>query len=254
MTMTVLLIMLVLALVLARCGWPRCRRGLQLLTLVLFLGVGCGWLPMLMLRGLQTPYATRPALKWAPHNAIVLLTAGEAHVPDGPLEPSASAYGRIVQTAALYRDCKHSGSICTVLVSGGDPAGFGTPLAVIYASTLQRLGVAQGDLLLESRSLNTEQNAQFSRPLLQALGAPTTWLVTSAFHMSRATLYFTHFGIDVTPVRADYFDAVPSWRLLSSNFTLADMALHEYLAIADYHVCNVLGCKAPRMAPLTKTH
>jgi hypothetical protein len=54
-------------------------------------------------------------------------------------------------------------------------------------------------------------------------------------------LYFTHFGIHATPVRADYVDGVLSWWPQSYNFTMADLALHEYAGVVQYHVYNAMG-------------
>ncbi|MGP1665254.1 MAG: YdcF family protein, partial [Rhodanobacter sp.] len=146
-----------------------------------------------MLTRLQAPYITRPALDWAPRNAIVLLTGGSTSLPNRAIEPSINAYGRIAEAAMLYNDCRNAGKHCTLLVTGGDPADLGTPLANTYAAVLQRLGIAPADLVLEPHSKNTWQNAQFSRPLLLAIGAQRIWLVSSAFHLRRSMLYFERF-------------------------------------------------------------
>lgn len=250
MILTALIVLLALAGVLGWRRWRRCSRVLYALALLLFLLTGCGPLPMLLLNRLQAPYATRPALVWAPSNAIVLLTAGAVPLPDRSIEPGFAAYGRIVQAAAMYHDCASAARRCTVLVTGGDPLQFGTPLAVTYGEALQRLGVPAADLQRESRSLTTWQNAQFSRPLLQALGAQRIWLVTSGFHLQRSVLYFAHFGIRSIPVRADYLRATIEPWPSASNFILADVALHEYAGIARFHVYNALGWNAPGSASL----
>lgn len=250
MTLNMLVLLLLLALVAGRYGRRWLARGLAALALLLFLAMGCGLLPRLLLSRLESPYALQPALQWAPSNAIVLLTGDALHVPHGVVEPSLGAYGRIAEAAMLYNDCKHAGVGCKLLVSGGDPTHLGTSLADSYGAVLRRLGVPAEDLILESRSKTTWQNAQFSRPLLSALGAQRVWLVTSAFHLQRSLLYFAHFGISVTPVRADYlkadFSGWPSW----PNLSLSEIALHEYVGIARYHVYNAMGWNTPQMPPL----
>jgi uncharacterized SAM-binding protein YcdF (DUF218 family) len=250
MIFTALAMSLVLAGVLRWVRWRRCSRVVVALALALFLLAGSGLLPMFLLQRLQAPYVARPVPAWAPDNAIVLLTSGAVPVPDEPVEPGFAAYGRIVQAATMYRDCASAARRCTVLVTGGDPSLLGTPLAVTYGAVLQRLGVPVADLTLESRSRNTWQNAQFSRPLLQALGAQRIWLVTSGFHLQRGLLYFAHFGIHPTPVRADYLAATFSLWPSASNLVLTDLALHEYAGIARYHVYNALGWNAPQSAAL----
>jgi uncharacterized SAM-binding protein YcdF (DUF218 family) len=250
MIFTALALLLVLAGVSRWLRWRGCSRVAFALALALFLLAGSGLLPMFLLQRLQAPYVVRPALAWVPDNAIVLLTSGAVPVPDQPVEPGFAAYGRIAQAAMMYRDCAGAARRCTVLVTGGDPSLLGTPLAVTYGAALQRLGVPAVDLRLESRSLSTWQNAQFSRPLLQALGAQRVWLVTSGFHLRRGLLYFAHFGIHPTPVRADYMAPTFSLWPSAGNLVLTDVALHEYAGIARYYVYNALGWNAPRSASL----
>ncbi|HZX69226.1 MAG TPA: YdcF family protein, partial [Rhodanobacter sp.] len=138
---------------------------------------------------------------------------------------------------------------CKVEVSGGDARRLGQSEAAIYAENLRQLGVDPADLLLEPRSMNTWQNAQFSGPLLKAAGADRVLLVSSGFHLRRGMLYFTHFGIHATPVRADYVSGIASWKPLSYNFTMADMALHEYVGIARYHWYNAMGWNVQATKP-----
>jgi len=257
-TVSIMIISLLALLVVLGCvagwrGWRRLAGVAAALAVLLLALTGCGVLPRLLLQRLQAPYAQRPALAWAPHNAIVLLTGDSIRVPGQAVEPGISAYGRITEAAVLYHGCRAAQVGCKLLVSGGDPAHTGAALAVTYGHVLRGLGVPADDLILESRSRNTWQNAQFSRPLLAGLDAPRVWLVSSAWHLRRSVLYFAHFGILATPVRADYLrgeiDAWPS----ASNIVLTDVALHEYLGIARYHVYNAMGWNAPGLPPLPQT-
>lgn len=246
-------LIVVLTLLAGLAFWRRWRRlagtcaALAALLLVL---AGSGVLPRLLLQQLQAPYAQRSALTWAPHNAIVLLTGGSIRVPHDDVEPGISAYGRIAEAAVLYHACHQAGVDCELLVSGGDPEHRGTALAVSYARVLRGLGVPDEDLILESRSNNTWQNAQFSRPLLAKLDAPKMWLVSSAWHLRRSVLYFDHFGIGATPVRADYLHAELDPWPSAQNLMLTDVALHEYLGVLRYHVYNAMGWNVPAMKPL----
>jgi uncharacterized SAM-binding protein YcdF (DUF218 family) len=250
MTLNVLLILIVLAVVLARLKWRRCSRALLGSALILLLAVGCGPVPSWLLARLQSGHATTAAIDWGQRNAIVLLGAGTVRVAgSGEVEPSLFAYGRIGKAAQLYRACRQAGRDCRIEVSGGDARGLGRPEATIYAGDLQRLGVDAADLLLESRSMNTWQNAQFSGPLLQAYGADRVLLVSSGFHLRRGALYFAHFGIHAVPVPADHVDGVRSWLPLSYNFAMADLALHEYAGIVRYHVYDAMGWNVQATKP-----
>jgi uncharacterized SAM-binding protein YcdF (DUF218 family) len=242
MTLNVLLVLILLAIVLALLRWRRSSRALLAVAVILLLAVGCGPVPNWLLRQLQSDYAGDAPLVWGQRNAIVLLGAGTVRVAGtGHIEASLFAYGRINKAAALYRECRQAGHDCRIEVSGGDAVGLGQSEAAIYAGNLQRLGVDPADLLLEPRSMNTWQNAQFSGPLLTAWGADRVLLVSSGYHLRRGMLYFTHFGIHATPVRADYVNGIRSWEPLSYNFTMADLALHEYMGIARYHWYNAMG-------------
>ena len=93
--------------------------------------------------------------------------------------------------------------------------------------------------------MNTWQNAQFSRPLLQAFDPQKLVLVTSAIHLRRSLLYFEHFGLRPQPVRGGDVEAVLSPWPLAWNMALCDAALHEYLGMAQFHLYNALGWNAP---------
>ena len=212
------------------------------MAIALFLATGCGPLPIWLLSRLQVDVAAQPPILWGQHNVIVLLGAGTVRVPGSPaIEASLFAYGRVSKAAMLYHACRQGVRDCKVEVSGGDALGLGQSEAAVYALDLQRLGVDAADVLLEPRCMNTWQNAQFSGPLLKACGADRVLLVSSGFHLRRAMLYFNHFGIRATPVRADYVSGVRSWLPLSYNFAMADLALHEYAGIARYRWYNAMG-------------
>jgi uncharacterized SAM-binding protein YcdF (DUF218 family) len=242
MTLNVLLALIVLALLLAGLKCRRSSRVLTTFAVLLFLAVGCGPVPVALLSRLQSGFTQENVIVWGRRNVIVLLGAGTVRVGSaGPVEPNLFAYGRINKAAALYRACKNAGRDCKLEVSGGDARGLGRSEAEIYGADTRQLGVDAADLLLESRSVNTWQNAQFSARLLESAAADRVLLVSSGFHLRRSMLYFTHFGINATPVRADYVNGVMSWLPLSYNFTVADLALHEYAGIARYHWYNVMG-------------
>lgn len=240
MTLTLLLAALLCAAVLARFGWRRSSRAIAAATVLVFFAVGCGLVPRLLLPLLQEPYVVRPVAHWAPSNAIVLLTAGGSLARD-TIEPGSSAFARIAETVVLYRACKQAGARCTVLVTGGDASRLDEPLSVTYARTLLQLGVPRSDQVLETRSMNTWQNAMFSLPLLRTIDAQRVWLVTSGVHMRRSMLCFSHFGIDAVPMRADYAHGIWSKLPRGANVALTDAALHEFLGVAAYHLYAATG-------------
>jgi len=250
---------MMLALVCVLFGFARLidRRGLRRLSrawsiagVALVFAVGCGPLPFWMLQHLQH-VGVNDFNTWGARNVIVLLGAGTVRPEgrDAMAEANMFAYGRIVESARLYRQCRHSGGDCKIEISGGDARGLGLSEAMVYRRVLLGVGLPAADLIMEPSSMNTWQNAQFSQPLLRAYRPDRIVLVSSATHLRRAELYFRHFGIDATPVRADWLTA--TWTILpqSYNFTLADVALHEYLGIARYQLYQWLGWNVEATAP-----
>lgn len=217
-------------------------------VLALWWGVGGGPLAQRMLDGLQSTARAEPA--WGAENVIVLLGAGGTTVPGLGVEPHEFAYARLVEAARLYRDCRaEADRRCEIIVSGGDAGGLGRSEAAVYRPVLERLGVARADMVLEDRSLNTWQNAEFTAGMLADRQPQVLLLVTSAPHMRRALLYFGHFGLRPRPARADYVDARMSWLPLAFNLLLADIALHEYLGLLRYRVYSALGWNPERGRP-----
>jgi uncharacterized SAM-binding protein YcdF (DUF218 family) len=240
-----LLLLCLLGFAFARLRWRRCQWTFFGLAIVLFFTAGCGPLPALLLKWLQAPYATRPTIAWAQRNAIVLLGSGTARVAGtAQVEPNIFADGRVIEAYVLYRACRQGGNDCKIVVSGGDPFRNGVTEAAAYGTVLQSMGVADTDVMLETRSMNTWQNAQFVQPMLKDYRPEQVLLVSSATHLNRASEYFAHFGIDATPVRGDYFQVRPSWWPNALNMALTEVALHEYLGALTYHFYNLMGWNA----------
>ncbi|WP_183422251.1 YdcF family protein [Luteibacter sp. Sphag1AF] len=242
--MTLALILLLIGLA---CLWAH-RRRTAVTFFILSLGwvfaVGCGPVADGLLTDLQRGFP-QEITQWGQHNVIVLLGAGTQRGDQGTVEPGLMANARILRAAELYHACKATGAVCRLEVSGGDAAGLKQSEAAVYSRTLIALGVTDTDLLAESRSMNTFQNAEFTKPLLAALQADKVVLVSSATHLRRATLYFAHFAINVEPVRADYLGIRYDWLPQPFNMAMADVALHEYVGIARYRFYNVMGWNPP---------
>ena len=103
------------------------------------------------------------------------------------------------------------------------------------------MGIPTKQIVSESRGMNTWQNAQYLKPLLQQYHIQEALLVTSGLHMRRALLYFHHFNIKVIPATADFPYAKLSWWPLAYNLAFTELALHEWYGIARFHVYNFFG-------------
>ena len=229
---------------LAGAALLKCRRTtaiMILVTLIAFEAVGSGWIPSLLLGSLQSTSAgENPA--WGERNVIIVLGDGTVRLPGRSIvKPSALSYSRILEAVRLYSLAKERNHQCNILISGGDASGTGMTEAEAYRTEMTQLGVTDSDIILERRSMNTFQNAEFTESILHKQQFDKLFLVTSGLHLRRALLYFGYFNIHPTPCPADY--VVPPISILPTgyNFAIADLAAHEYVGILRYYIYNLLG-------------
>jgi len=145
----------------------------------------------LLARVLETPLTVKHALEPnAPLDAIVVLGA--------PLRRSGALSQilreRIVAAAALY----HAGGASHVIATGGATHGAPRSEAEAIAEELKAAGVP--DVIVESRSRTTAENARFTAALLAERLPPgavrTIWIVTQPFHGRRAARLFRDAGFE----------------------------------------------------------
>lgn len=132
--------------------------------------------------------------------------------------------------------------ISKILVSGGGANYLATD--VKESEMLKRLyllcQVDSADILIEDKSLNTYENAKFSKPILQATGEEKFLLITSASHMRRSMACFAKQGISVVPhpvmksVGKRRFDIDHLLVPQHINFHKWMLLLHEWIGFASY--------------------
>ena len=181
-----------------------------------------------------------PAELPADVDAIVTLGGGispPAQFRDDPQVDGVS-FGRCLHTAAIY---EHLGK-CTIIVSGGPSRRVpgGPTVAEVMRDTLVKFGVAKGDIVIETDSLSTYENAVNSSKVLKDLDLKKAVLVTDSRHMPRAVMCFRKQGVDVVPAPSDfsferapsplYETAIPS----SGGLRGSHKAFHEWLGMAWY--------------------
>ena len=105
---------------------------------------------------------------------------------------------RLTQALELY----HQGIVRKILVTGGSAVIIGEKLneGEAVERLLRRIGFPAEDLLIESRSRNTHENAVFTATLLREQGIPGSrcLLLTDGFHMRRALGCFETVGVRAT--------------------------------------------------------
>ncbi|MEZ0487702.1 YdcF family protein [Fibrella aquatica] len=156
----------------------------------------------------------------------VVLTGGLTNTqrPVTPVRPMLSNQAdRLGQALFLYK----TGRVQKILISGGSANLFFTNREALQEGAeamafLKLAGVATGDMVWETRSRNTHENALFSARLLRTtFHTDQCVLVTSAFHLRRAMACFTKQGISTIAFPAAFISEPRS-------FALADLLVpHE---------------------------
>lgn len=121
-----------------------------------------------------------------------------------------------------------------ILVSGGKVLKTTGAEAEIGKIILMGLGIPADQIILENQSLNTTENAKYTKIIMDQHGFTQPILVTSAFHMQRSILQFEKAGLSVIPYPTDY-QANVHWNFeLHQLWPSASALLNASLAIKEY--------------------
>lgn len=243
-----LIFLLLLACVLLRNN-QRFLRILLLAVLLILVVAGNRWVSLGLVRSLEMRFSPPTTIDQV--DAIVLLGGGtEILAPPRPLPEVNGAGDRITYAVKLYRE----GRSAYILASGGRIPWYGpassTPAEEMLA-LLEFMGVPSEAVILESKSQNTAENAEFSAVLLQKYNANSVLLVTSAMHMPRAVAYFETLGVEIFPAPTDFIVSEAEWQGLvesgpvalflsffptSGSLNQTTNALKEYLGLLVFHL------------------
>jgi uncharacterized SAM-binding protein YcdF (DUF218 family) len=202
--------------------------GIALLILMSY-----GGLPNLILRPLEYQYSPLlrdlPEVKW-----IVVLGGDATSDPKIPITSQLEfpSLFRLIEGIRLHQSLSRS----KMILSGGPvfgPPGGGKVMADFAIA----LGVNPQNLILETMSRDTEQQAQY---IERFVGIDPFILVTSASHMPRSVAIFRKLGMKPIPAPTNYLavEKQEEWidpnRLFpsSANLTKMEIAIHEYLGLA----------------------
>ena len=103
---------------------------------------------------------------------------------------------RILHAVHLYK----SGKVEKVLVTGGSGSIYDQSIKEgdLIKDFVIQTGVQPGDLIIERESRNTYENAQLTKKLVPPEESGKLLLVTSAFHMRRASACYRRAGYSIT--------------------------------------------------------
>ncbi|MBW4471620.1 MAG: YdcF family protein [Stenomitos rutilans HA7619-LM2] len=217
------------------------------LSLLLLLGGGNGWVGAWLVRSLelqQLPPTITPQA-----DAIVIL--GGCTKPAFPPRPwvEVSEEGdRVLYGAKLYRE----GKAPRVILSGGriDWKGGGPSESDDMTQLIETMGVPKAAILQDPTSLNTYENAVNVKQIMAAQGIRRILLVTSAMHMPRSLLIFKHLGINAIAAPTDFNTTDRDWQEIQGSTEAVILnalpeadrlqrttrALKEYLGLVVYRL------------------
>lgn len=163
----------------------------------------------------------------------LVVVLGGGHTSDDRLSATGqigpSSLSRLVEGIRIHRLLDNS----KLILSGG--SGFDpVPNAKVMARVALDLGLTEKELVLESESKDTKDQAQF---LKETIGNEKFVLVTSASHMPRSMALFKKLGMQPIPAPTDY-TVKESQRLSpgsffpsAGNIVKVERAIHEYLGM-----------------------
>jgi uncharacterized SAM-binding protein YcdF (DUF218 family) len=116
-----------------------------------------------------------------------------------------------------------------------------TPEATLVENTIGQLGIAPGRVIYERRSLNTFQNALYSKTVAEPKADERWLVVTSAFHMPRTMGVFRTAGFKVVPYPVDYRTAggasiARPFAFVGEGLRRTDIAAKEWIGLLAYRL------------------
>lgn len=240
-------------------GWARWGRRFVTIGAILLLVAGLSPLGNALILPLEDRFARAnlddPPL---PTGLIILGGAEDRLVGDARGAPALNeASERIVEVVMLARRFPEA----KIAFSGGD-AG------ILYKSSseaegaqtlLTALGVSQGRLILEAKSRDTYENAEYLKEEFTRageVGPGKRWLlITSAYHMPRAMGAFRQAGFNVEPWPVDYrtrgkADLTRPFDKVSEGLRRVDVASREWAGLLAYWLTGRSDALFPAPQPL----
>jgi uncharacterized SAM-binding protein YcdF (DUF218 family) len=216
------------------------KRRLLLVTIPL-IGLTLCCIPALNFVALGSLEWAYPPLEERPADvqAIVVL-AGDIR-PADTIRKKPELGGDTLERCLKAAEVYHQGKPCPIVVSGGkaDPDEPGPAPAPVMRDFLLKMGVKPGDLIVESTSRTTYENAVESCKLLEQRGIGKIILVSDSTHLGRALACFRKQGMDAVPCGCRYratkfglslFELLPN----PASARSWEMAWHEWLGSLWY--------------------
>ncbi|MDB5398720.1 MAG: hypothetical protein JWQ55_738 [Rhodopila sp.] len=214
-------------------GRRRLGRRLTWISLIALILFGMPVVSYSMLLALESGLPLTPPPDHPPQ-AIVVLGAEviRTHQEKLGIRPGLLTLDRLRTAAALHR---RTG--LPILVTGGTTQPDTPAVGLVMEQSLKDDFQAP-PRWVESKSIDTWENARFSADILRAEGITSVYVVTHSWHMRRAVLAFQGTGLTVTaaptsfddPLGPDLDDFLPR----ASGWQTGYFAIHEWIGYAWY--------------------
>ena len=226
-------IVVIVAGLLMRGRWRHVGRRLTWAALIVLILFGMPAVSYSMLLALETGLPLVPPADHPPQAIIVL--GGDvirAHQERLGIRPGLLTLDRLRTGAALNR---RTG--LPILVTGGRTQPNTPAVGLVMAQSLED-DFRTPARWVESKSVDTWENARLSADILHAEGITSVYIVTHAWHMRRAVLAFQGTGLTVTaaptslddPIGPEFSDFLPR----AGGWQTGYFAMHEWIGYAWY--------------------
>lgn len=171
--------------------------------------------------------------------AIIILGGGR--YTEAPEFGNSDSVNQVALERIRYGAHLHRLTGLPILVSGGSPYGEQVPEAELMKTALES-DFQVAVKWVESKSVNTLDNARYSKILLSRAKVRRAYLVTHALHMPRAVWSFENEGINTIPAPMGFTTLNKEDRETlgyfpsASGLHLSSMALREYLGLIWYRL------------------
>jgi len=220
--------------------FARAGRRLTLTALVLIAIAGLSPLGNALILPLEERFPPWDASRGVPTGIISLGGAIDTVVSPARGEVALNeAAERLTTMAELVRRYPEahvvfSGGSGRLIYDGATEAEFAVRL-------FESFGIAKSRIILESKSRDTDENAHFTKELVQPKPGERWLLVTSAHHMPRAVGVFRAVGFPVEAFPVDYrtrgaIDLLRPFSNVGDGLRRTDTAAREWVGLAVYRL------------------
>ena len=189
-----------------------------------------------------TPLVTNPIIgsledKYSipndPQGDVIVMLGGGATLDTPNLDfkghLSGSSANRLLTTIELYKKLN-----IPIIISGGKVLKSSGTESEIAKNILIAIGVSKDMIFIDSQSINTTENAKYTKMILNKYNFKHPILVTSAFHMPRAVKQFNKFNLKVLPFPTDYQTDIHEYFTINDLIPSGDGILKLSLSIKEY--------------------